>query len=281
MKRAILRGLLMYVTLLLIVSIATSSSYASEIYFSPSLPSTVCTSPTVQKVDVTIKGAIEPQLNLAGWAQCISGQIYLEYRVKLMEHDIYFDDVIDGSETVIGKTCNCGSDWIEDFTYEQTFSNVDFSDEFGGTEGDTIEVFGYIESVSSKLDDVSYQTSQYNIDEVSCYTRIISLSGHMSFGNVTVDQTLSRSLTISNTGSSTLTVSLISCPSGFTVGSGDWNGTISAGGSESVMVTFSPTAAQNYGGTITVYSDKTGGTNTISCSGTGVEIGRASCRERV
>jgi hypothetical protein len=36
----------------------------------------------------------------------------------------------------------------------------------------------------------------------SSQTKIISLSGNMSFGNVTVGQTLTRTLTITNTGNS-------------------------------------------------------------------------------
>ena len=98
-------------------------------------------------------------------------------------------------------------------------------------------------------------------------TRIIRLTGDLAFGNVTVGSSATRTLTIYNDGNSTLTVSSISYPSGF---SGAWSGTIAAGGSRAVTVTFSPGAAQSYSGTITVNSDKTSGTPTISCSGTGV-----------
>lgn len=98
-------------------------------------------------------------------------------------------------------------------------------------------------------------------------TRIIGLNGDMNFPGVQVNTTLTRTLTITNTGNSNLNVSSISYPSGF---SGNWNnGSISAnGGSKAVTVTFAPTSATTYGGTITVNSDKTDGTNTITCSGT-------------
>ncbi|MGB2829103.1 MAG: choice-of-anchor D domain-containing protein [Phycisphaerae bacterium] len=98
-------------------------------------------------------------------------------------------------------------------------------------------------------------------------TRIIRLVGDLAFGNVRVGQTATRMLTICNDGNSTLTVSGITYPSGF---SGAWSGTIAAGGSRSVTVTFAPTAAQSYSGTVTVNSDKTSGTNTKACSGTGI-----------
>ncbi len=114
----------------------------------------------------------------------------------------------------------------------------------------------------------------FRIDDVSILaispepTRVIGLNGDMNFGSVQVSSSSTRTLTVSNTGTSTLNVSSISYPSGF---SGNWsNGSISAnGGSQAVTVTFTPTAATTYSGTITVNSDKTGGTNTIACSGTG------------
>ncbi|MEY2579605.1 MAG: hypothetical protein QOI49_2429 [Verrucomicrobiota bacterium] len=97
-------------------------------------------------------------------------------------------------------------------------------------------------------------------------TRVIGLSGNLAFGNVSVGSSAQRTLTISNTGNSILTVSSLSYPAGF---SGSFSGTIAANSSRDVTVTFSPGAAAGYGGTITVNSDKTSGTNTISCSGTG------------
>ena len=99
-------------------------------------------------------------------------------------------------------------------------------------------------------------------------TRIIGLSGNLAFGDVTVGGSLQRTLTIANTGNATLTVSGVSYPTGF---SGNWaGGTIAAGASQQVTVTFAPTAVTAYGGTITVNSDATAGTNTIAASGNGI-----------
>jgi hypothetical protein len=97
--------------------------------------------------------------------------------------------------------------------------------------------------------------------------RTIGLSGNLAFGNVQVGSTASALLTITNTGSSTLTVTGISYPTGF---SGSWNGGVPAGGSQQVTVTFAPTSASNFGGTVTVNGDHTSGTNTITASGAGV-----------
>ena len=101
------------------------------------------------------------------------------------------------------------------------------------------------------------------------YTRIIGLSGSLAFGNVTVNATKQLTFTISNTGNSPLTVSSISYPAGF---AGNWSGTIAAGGSQPVTVTFAPAAVQSYTGTVTVSSDRTDGTNTIAVSGTGTPV---------
>lgn len=105
-----------------------------------------------------------------------------------------------------------------------------------------------------------------NAKTQGCLTRIIDLSGDLAFGSVPINTTPQRTLTISNNGNSTLNVSSITYPTGF---SGAWSGTIAGGGSQQVTVTFTPTAAQTYSGNLTVSSDKTSGTNTHPISGTG------------
>jgi hypothetical protein len=99
-------------------------------------------------------------------------------------------------------------------------------------------------------------------------TRTIGLSGNLAFGDVTAGQTAEQTLTIANSGNSPLTVSSITYPVGF---SGAWAGTIAAGQSTNVAVTFAPTEPRSYSGTITVNSDRTAGTHTLACSGTGVQ----------
>jgi len=103
-------------------------------------------------------------------------------------------------------------------------------------------------------------------------TRIISVSGNLAFGNVTVGQTASAIFTITNSGNSTLTVSGMTAPVGSAgVYSVSWgSGTIPAGGAQQVTQFFTPLAAQSYNGLITVNGDQTSGTNTIAVSGTGV-----------
>lgn len=95
-------------------------------------------------------------------------------------------------------------------------------------------------------------------------TRIIVLSGNLNFGDVAVGSSPQLMLTISNAGNSTMTVSSITFPNGF---SGAFSGAIASGASTNVMVTFTPVANQPYLGTINVLSDATFGTNTITASG--------------
>ena len=105
------------------------------------------------------------------------------------------------------------------------------------------------------------------VEVVGPTTRSISLSGNLAFGSVQVGTSLQRTLTISNSGSTTLTVSGITYPQGF---SGDWSGTIPAGGSHDVTTTFSPSLTANYRGDVQVQSDATTGISSIAVSGTGV-----------
>ena len=96
-------------------------------------------------------------------------------------------------------------------------------------------------------------------------TRIASFSGTMAFGRVRVGLTSVRTLTISNTGNSPLTVNSVTLPPGFT---GNWaGGTIVAGASQNILVTFAPTALVSYGGAVTFNTN--GGTATAFVSGFG------------
>ncbi|MEJ0091441.1 MAG: Calx-beta domain-containing protein [Limisphaerales bacterium] len=99
-------------------------------------------------------------------------------------------------------------------------------------------------------------------------TRIILLSGDLVFSSVLTGSVSSSTITISNIGNSPLTISNITYPAGF---SGNWNsGTILAGNSQNVIITFAPTTGADYYGPITVNSDKTSGSSTLNASGTGI-----------
>jgi len=123
-------------------------------------------------------------------------------------------------------------------------------------------------TLGSNLTAVQAQTQSVsdNLGVLLAEYKVLGLSGNLTFGN----STASGSLRISNSGFGRLTVSGISYPTGFR---GDWSsGIINQGVSQVVNVTFSPTAAQSYGGNIVVSSDATSGTGTIALSGLGARL---------
>jgi hypothetical protein len=97
-------------------------------------------------------------------------------------------------------------------------------------------------------------------------SRIMSITGDLTFGSVQAGANASRVVTISNRGNDTLSVFSLSYPTGF---SGFWAGNLAPGESHSVTVTFAPTLSTGYGGAITVVANQTFGSNTVMTSGVG------------
>ena len=100
-------------------------------------------------------------------------------------------------------------------------------------------------------------------------TKIISLSGELSFGELLIGSTNSKSFEITNSGNSELQVSSIDFPIGFQL---DWQeGVIGQGEKQEVMVTFAPVEAIDYFGEIVVNGNQTDGNNQISIMGKGIK----------
>lgn len=104
-------------------------------------------------------------------------------------------------------------------------------------------------------------------------SKIINISGDLNFGIVSAQQgnpygCTFRTMTITNSGNTTLTVTGIQLQAPFAV---NWsNGNIAPGQSKNVTVSFCPPSYDlyhSYEATINVVSDKTAGNNTISVSG--------------
>ena len=105
-------------------------------------------------------------------------------------------------------------------------------------------------------------------------TKILRLEGNMDFGNVAINSSANRTLTIHNDGNSTLTLNSLSfngVPQ-FVNDPGTLvnNLQVTPLASTDVVIAFAPTEAQSYQTTLTVSSDKTSGENTIELLGTGV-----------
>jgi hypothetical protein len=129
------------------------------------------------------------------------------------------------------------------------------------TTGQQIEYWAMATDTSGNITESIHRTAT-----VVPATRIISLSGNLVFGNVITNTTAAGTLTTANGGNSTLNISSLNCPAGF---SGNWSGAIPAGNSQNVSVTFSPTLTISYGGSIIVNSDATTGFSTIAVFGIG------------
>jgi hypothetical protein len=108
---------------------------------------------------------------------------------------------------------------------------------------------------------------EFNSGRAREEVRAIALTGNLQFGEVTLGENATRSLTIANTGTSPLTVNSLALPVGFTA---SWtSGTISAGEVRAVTITFTPTEEKNYTGNIAVNSNATTGSGSIAVSGSG------------
>jgi Abnormal spindle-like microcephaly-assoc'd, ASPM-SPD-2-Hydin len=112
----------------------------------------------------------------------------------------------------------------------------------------------------------------YTINRITA-TRIIGVTCTTStaFGNVPVNTTITKTITISNTGNSPLTVSQITTsqvPSGqFTC---SYSGVIPPSSSVNVPISFKPTSTGSKTCSIIVQSDKTAGANNLSFTGFGI-----------
>ena len=99
----------------------------------------------------------------------------------------------------------------------------------------------------------------------------------LSFGTVTVGQSNTLSETVTNNGGSTVTVSQVSATgTGYSVSGVTVPFTLAAGASKSFNVVFAPTTAGSPTGTLTVTSDASNPSLTVSLSGTAVSQGTIS-----
>lgn len=99
--------------------------------------------------------------------------------------------------------------------------------------------------------------------------RIIRLEGTLAFGDVRLNESVTQTYAIHNDGNAPLNVTGVLYPDGYT-GGGVFS--IPAGASQTVQVTFRPTAAINYNGLLTVQSNAESGVNTLPLSGYGIAV---------
>ncbi|MFZ3329303.1 MAG: choice-of-anchor D domain-containing protein, partial [Candidatus Acidiferrales bacterium] len=98
----------------------------------------------------------------------------------------------------------------------------------------------------------------------------------LTFGSVAVGNNATQSLTVTNTGTATVTVSQATMSgAGFSVIGGNPSGTIPVGQTSTIQVQFAPTTAGAITGSLTVISDASNSPLMISLSATGTQTGLA------
>ena len=101
----------------------------------------------------------------------------------------------------------------------------------------------------------------------------------LSFGEVNVGESSTKTFTISNTGKAEVKISAISVPTAFSVDTST-PFTIAVGKSQTINVTFTPTDGKDYSGTVTITSDADS-QPTVSVSGKGVKQSSSETFEAV
>ncbi|MGC1835619.1 MAG: choice-of-anchor D domain-containing protein, partial [Candidatus Acidiferrales bacterium] len=98
----------------------------------------------------------------------------------------------------------------------------------------------------------------------------------LTFGSVAVGNNATQSLTVTNTGTATVTISQATMSgAGFSVIGGNPSGTIPVGQTSTIQVQFAPTTAGAITGSLTVISDASNSPLMISLSATGTQTGLA------
>jgi len=127
-------------------------------------------------------------------------------------------------------------------------------------------------TITATADGISKPYTLRLTASVTTTTPALTLSASsVGFGSVTVNTTVSRSVTLTSSGTAALTISAASISgSGFTVSGATFPATLNPGQSVTLSVGFDPASAGSLTGTLTIRSNaSSGSTATISLSGTG------------
>ena len=132
----------------------------------------------------------------------------------------------------------------------------------------------YILSNRTNIADEKSRTLIGNGLDIALPTRILTFGEHLDFGNVGIGKTATMMLALHNHGNSPLTISGLEFYSSISDAyHGNFSGIIPAGGSQMVMITFTPTQEKEYKGLLYVNSDKTNdGERSRLLKGVGVDL---------
>ncbi len=149
-------------------------------------------------------------------------------------------------------------------TVSYTSSNTGVATVSGSTV--TIRGVGTTTITASQAGNSNFLAAADVAQTLTVVSRIIQLTGNLSFGDVIIGERKQLTFNIENEGTAPLTVSGINYPAGY-------SGTSSVSGNNLVVtVTFAPTDDADYNGEIEVESNATSGNNKIAVTGRGVLI---------
>ena len=96
----------------------------------------------------------------------------------------------------------------------------------------------------------------------------------LAFGSQAINTSTTQSVMLTNSGTAALSVTGITAPSGYSQSNNC--GSVAAGASCTINVTFTPTAVSSYGGSVTVTDNAAGSPHAVAVSGSGVGVAQAS-----
>jgi hypothetical protein len=99
--------------------------------------------------------------------------------------------------------------------------------------------------------------------------KVISVTGDLNFGSVTVGTTADRTFIVSNVGSEPISVTGMSIASASNFAATFTSGPLAPGAGQTVTLRFTPTEAKSYSATLRVNGDHTSGTSTIAVTAAG------------
>lgn len=116
-----------------------------------------------------------------------------------------------------------------------------------GPQGDVIRVNNYVRLVRTAA---STTTTAPEIQVADGTADIVDGTGSVNFGSTTVGTAVTKTFTVKNSGTASLTLSAPTLPAGFALASSFGTSTVAAGGSTTFAVKLSATAAGSYSGKI-------------------------------
>jgi Abnormal spindle-like microcephaly-assoc'd, ASPM-SPD-2-Hydin len=126
-------------------------------------------------------------------------------------------------------------------------------------------------TITLSSNSASGTTSTVSLTGTGVSSQLTVSASSLAFGNVVLNSTLSKTLTLTSSGTAAVTVNSATVSgAGFTISGATFPATLNPGASISLQVNFNPTVAGSASGSITISSTSgTAATTTVSLSGVG------------